>query len=136
MEITFQLVKYIQDMDKRFYGFIKEDLCTLTFEFATRNNLPNTFSNGRAGGQWYYNFMQRHPELSLRRTEFTSIARACGFNRARSKFKYFLIILKPFEKNTTLNWIIHTMLMKRASRLLPRDHQKLLLFRERNKLEL
>lgn len=80
-EMEFQLVKHIQDMDIRFYGFTKEDLCTLAFEFATRNDLPNTFKDGRAGDQWYYNFMQRHPELSLRRPECTSIARACGFNR-------------------------------------------------------
>lgn len=80
-EMELQLVNHIRDLDSRFYGLTRDDLCELAFELATRNNLPNNFKNGRAGDQWYYNFMQRHPELSLRRPESTSISRACGFNR-------------------------------------------------------
>lgn len=80
-EMELELVKHIKDMDARFYGFTKEDLCTLAFEFANQNNLPHNFTTGKAGDQWYYNFMQRHRELSLRFPEPTSIGRACGFNR-------------------------------------------------------
>ncbi|CAH1999837.1 unnamed protein product [Acanthoscelides obtectus] len=76
-----QLVQHIQEMDARFYGLTKQDLCSLAFEFTTRNNVPHNFRNGSAGEQWYSNFMRRHPELSLRTPESTSIARACGFNR-------------------------------------------------------
>jgi hypothetical protein len=76
-----QLVKHIQEMDARFYGLTKQDLCTLAYEFANQNNLVHKFQNERAGEQWYSNFMQRHPELSLRAPEPTSIARACGFNK-------------------------------------------------------
>jgi hypothetical protein len=68
-------------MDARFYGLTKQDLCTLVYEFANQNNLVHNFQNERAGEQWYSNFMQRHPELSLRAPEPTSIARACGFNK-------------------------------------------------------
>ncbi|CAH1982823.1 unnamed protein product [Acanthoscelides obtectus] len=72
-----QLVQHIQEMDARFYGPTKQDLCSLTFEY----NVPHNFRNGSAGEQWYSNFMRRHPELSLRTPQSTSIARACGFNR-------------------------------------------------------
>lgn len=82
-KMELQLVNHIQDMDSRFYGLTRDDLCELGFEFATPNNLPIKFKNGRAGYQRYYNFMQRLLEVSLRRPESTSISRACGFNRPK-----------------------------------------------------
>ncbi|CAH1958757.1 unnamed protein product [Acanthoscelides obtectus] len=48
-DIEQQLVQHIQEMDARFYGFTKQDLCILAFEFANRNNLPHHFRNGTAG---------------------------------------------------------------------------------------
>ncbi|XP_018560825.1 uncharacterized protein LOC108903210 [Anoplophora glabripennis] len=76
-----QIVQHVQELDARFYGCTKQDLCALAFQFAEKNKLPHSFKNGIAGEQWYSNFMRRHPELSLRTPESTSIARACGFNR-------------------------------------------------------
>lgn len=34
-----------------------------------------------AGKHFYYDFIKRHPDLSLRRTESTNLMRAIGFNR-------------------------------------------------------
>ena len=40
-----------------------------------------------AGDHWYYTFLKRHPELSLRQPEATLIGGACGFNtKANSDF--------------------------------------------------
>jgi hypothetical protein len=92
-----QLMKHIQEMDARFYGLTKQDLCTLAYEFANQNNLVHNFQNERAGEQWYSNFMQRHPELSLRAPEPTSIARACGFNKPQVQL--FFDNLKTIREN-------------------------------------
>ena len=48
-----------------------------------------------AGKKWYYSFMRRHPELSLREPENTSLARAQGFNRPRVE------ALKSLRRGTT-----------------------------------
>jgi len=37
----------------------------------------------KAGKKWYCAFVQRHPELSLREPENTSLVRAQGINRPR-----------------------------------------------------
>ncbi|CAH1978073.1 unnamed protein product [Acanthoscelides obtectus] len=85
-------------MDALCYGFTKQDLCILAFEFANRNNLPHHSRNGTAGEQWYSNFMRRQPELRLRTPEPTSIARACGFNRPQVQL-FFDNLNNPRKKS-------------------------------------
>jgi hypothetical protein len=52
-------------------------------EFAERNGKNNTFSKEcrLAGKNWLYRFVTRHPVLSLRKPETTSINRVFAFNR-------------------------------------------------------
>jgi hypothetical protein len=54
-----QLVAHIKNMDSLFCGLGREDLGTLAYQFADKNNLTHTFKNSRAGG-WYYNFLKKH----------------------------------------------------------------------------
>lgn len=89
-EEELEFVGYIKEMDNRFYGLTKRDLCEIAYQYAEKNNLAHPFQNNTAGEQWYQNFMLRHPELSLRQPESTSIARARGFNRR--KLNYFFKI--------------------------------------------
>lgn len=82
-ELESLLVEHIKTMEARLFGLTKTDLRRLAYQFAERNKLKHKFSHetGLAGVDWVSCFMKRHPELSLRRPELTSAARAMGFNR-------------------------------------------------------
>lgn len=57
---------------------------SLAFEFATHVKAIVSESwkdKSEAGVDWFHGFMERHPRLSLRRPEATSLARARAFNR-------------------------------------------------------
>jgi pantoate kinase len=55
----------------------------LAFQLALANGQAHQFNTEKesAGQHWFKNFMSRHPNLSLRQSEATSLARARGFNR-------------------------------------------------------
>ncbi|KAJ8939480.1 hypothetical protein NQ318_022534 [Aromia moschata] len=76
-----EFYEHIKELDGRFYGLTRKDLCQLAYQFAEKNRINHPFKNDMAGSQWYTNFMKRHPRLSLRQPEPTSIARARGFNK-------------------------------------------------------
>ena len=46
------------------------------------NDIPHGFNrvSNMAGKTWYWKFMMRHPEIGIRQSEATSVARASGFN--------------------------------------------------------
>lgn len=78
------LAKYLIDCSNMFYGLTPTDAKRLAYELADRNKLPMPKSwkeNKTAGKEWLFHFMTRHPELSLRQPEATSLARASSFNR-------------------------------------------------------
>lgn len=76
-----EFVEHIKALDGRFYGLTRKDLCELAYQYAEKNKIQHPFTNDIAGEQWFTNFMKRHPQLSLRQPEPTSIARARGFNK-------------------------------------------------------
>lgn len=76
-----EFVEHIKELDRRFYGLTRKDLCELAYQYAEKNKIPHPFKNETAGEQWFANFMKRNASLSLRQPEPTSIARARGFNR-------------------------------------------------------
>ncbi|XP_018399528.1 PREDICTED: uncharacterized protein LOC108777200, partial [Cyphomyrmex costatus] len=66
---------------------IKERLAN---QIVKQNSLPNPFNKETqiAGKKWYYSFMKRHPELSLRQSEKLSISRVkdeSGFQTVQKK---------------------------------------------------
>lgn len=75
------IVDHIRRMNALFYGLERSDLAKLAFDFAERNKIKQNFWNETASEQWLQNFTRRHSQISLRRAEFTSIARARVFNR-------------------------------------------------------
>ena len=93
------LVKYISEMQGMFFGLTINDLRSLAFTFA-EDNIPHRFNRAdrRAGKDWYYSFMTRHPELTLRSPEPTSAARAMCFNRATIN-KFFDLLEDMMDKH-------------------------------------
>ena len=84
----------LQDMERKLYGLTTEAVRKIVFEFCVKNNIPHNFCEEKqcAGRKWMRLFLRRHPELSIRKPESTSIQRALGYNRA--KIKVFEDVLK------------------------------------------
>jgi len=83
--LEIELVQYCLDMERRFFGIKIDDLRRLAYELAEANGIEHKFDKTKklAGWKWYYGFMRRHAELTLRAPENTSMARAQGFNKPR-----------------------------------------------------
>lgn len=77
-----ELVRYAIEMQARLFGLTITDLRTTAYDLAKINGIEHPFNKHKkqAGKMWVAGFLRRHPELSLRSPEPTSIARAAGFN--------------------------------------------------------
>ncbi|GBP39102.1 hypothetical protein EVAR_27463_1 [Eumeta japonica] len=75
-----ELCSYIIDMESRLYGLTTKDLKALAYNLAVKNNKPHPFNvqKQEAGKDWVQGFLNRHPELSIRKPESTSAARAAS----------------------------------------------------------
>ena len=98
-QIETLLVRHILDLDSMMFGVSRNDLRSLAFQLAAKNGLAHAFNTTKlmAGSHWYYLFIKRHPQLSLRQPEATSIARARGFNR-KSVSDFFNLLEGVIEK--------------------------------------
>lgn len=79
------LKEYILTASYMNYGLTKKQVLSLAYEYgnALKHKLPAAWvKNCSAGSDWYYGFMDRHPTLSLRTPESTSIGRSTSFNKA------------------------------------------------------
>ena len=83
-EIEDDLVEYLIAASKIFHGLNMKELRELAYELADSNNvpMPETWqTNQQAGLEWARGFMHRHPDISLRSPEATSLQRMSSFNR-------------------------------------------------------
>lgn len=76
-----ELLEYIFHMNNLFCGLTRQEFCSLVYQYAEYNNIPHPFKNNITGDDWYKSFRKRHPDLTLRQPEPTSVARARPFNR-------------------------------------------------------
>lgn len=78
-----ELASYIKDMESCFVGLTAKDLRRLAYELAEKNKLQHNFCRETklAGRIWLENFLKRNSDLSFRKPEPTSLARASGFNQ-------------------------------------------------------
>ncbi|KAL8608290.1 hypothetical protein ACOMHN_042157 [Nucella lapillus] len=98
-DVEDELVRHIKELDELFFGITITSLRKLAYQVACAHGI-NKFSQDKqaANKTWYYNFMRRHPELSLRSPEPTSIGRMKGFNR-KDVGEFFDKYYKLIEEN-------------------------------------
>lgn len=82
-EMERELVEHIKLLETRLFGFTRKEVLELAYQFAEVNNIPHNFNNEKkmAGKEWLAGFRRRHPDISLRKPEATSAARAQAFNK-------------------------------------------------------
>lgn len=95
-----ELCAYILEMEERLYGLTVKDLKELVYKLAIKNNKPNPFNAEKeeAGREWMNGFLKRHPELSIRKPENTSAARASGFNKVAVE-KFFNFVGNVYDEH-------------------------------------
>lgn len=95
-----EITEYILEMEQRFFGITYKELRQLAFDFAHANKIPNTFNKDKrmASKKWIYGFLRRNRNISLRKPEATSYARATGFNRTAVQ-SFFNNLENIYEKH-------------------------------------
>ena len=86
-----EVVKYIQHASRIYFGLSPTEVRVLAYQCATQYAIPMPLSwskMGRAGCDWFTGFLKRHPSLSIRTAEATSIGRATAFNRPTVEMFY------------------------------------------------
>lgn len=78
-----QLVKHMKDLDARLMPLSRSEFLKLSFDLAGSLKLPHRFNTEKkmAGKDFYSAFMKRHPELTYRKPQSTSLMRSVGFNK-------------------------------------------------------
>lgn len=95
-----ELVQHILDREAMLFGLIRKSVMELAYEVAARSVLSHTFSLEKksAGKKWLKLLLNRYKEISLRRAEAISLARASGFNQ-ESVDRFFDLLDRESDKN-------------------------------------
>ena len=75
-----KLCQYCLDMADMGYGLTIEDIKVVAYCIAASSGRSHPFKQGSAGRDWYEGFLRRHPQLSLRKPEALSYAKAKNAN--------------------------------------------------------
>lgn len=94
------LEEHVLEMQKMMFGLTCTDLRKLAFQIAVKKGLKHPFNEGKqqAGKAWLQGFLRRHPTISLRNPEATSLSRAVAFNKP-SVMKFFDIYKGELQKH-------------------------------------
>ena len=109
-ELETELVQHVLLCEAMLFGFTRKSLMKLAFELAEKNGLSHVFNRDKqeAGKDWLALFLKRHPSISLRSPEATSMARATGFNR-RSVERFYDILIDVIDKHGLTSTNIYNM---------------------------
>ncbi|KAJ2937102.1 hypothetical protein O0L34_g19464 [Tuta absoluta] len=79
-----ELKEYAIECAQKFYGLSSKEFRKVAFQMAKINNIkmPSTWeTNKMAGKDWLQAFKHRHPDISVKKAEACSLARASSFNK-------------------------------------------------------
>ncbi|KAB0802688.1 hypothetical protein PPYR_04874 [Photinus pyralis] len=79
-----ELSNYLIECSKMYFGLSTKEVRRLGYEFAIKNDIrvhDGWRENKMASADWLSAFLKRHPHLSLRTPEATSLSRATSFNK-------------------------------------------------------
>lgn len=95
------LSSVIQDMERRMYGLTPENVKKIVYSYCVKNHIGHSFNAHyqQAGKKWMRLFFNRHPELSLRKPEGTSLHRALGYNKSKVKEFERVLHSELFDEN-------------------------------------
>lgn len=94
------LVDTILYHEFQLFGFTTFEIRQIAFQLAIKLKIDHKFNMKLelAGKDWLQGFMQRHPQLTLRKPEHTSRARALGFNK-KSVSEFFELLENTVKKH-------------------------------------
>lgn len=86
-EIEKRFCNHLKTLNKMFCGITAKQLMRAAYEFAEKHKIPHRFNQElkTAGRNWFRAFIKRHPEIDLRQSTSTSIARGMVFNSPQVK---------------------------------------------------
>lgn len=95
-----KVVEHIKALQKAGFPPNVKTVKQIAYTLAQRMGLKCKFNSEKeeAGDHWYRSFMERNPELSLRKAEGLSTARAEGMNRKEVE-DYFKLLERIYEAN-------------------------------------
>lgn len=83
VEIEKKIVSHILNLESKLFGLSIKEVQKLAFELAEEAGITHNFNKIKkeAGLDWVKGFRQRNKDISLRKPEATSAARAQAFNK-------------------------------------------------------
>lgn len=97
-----ELESYIQKAADCYFGLAPRDVRKLAFQAANHLNIkiPDNWRREQiAGKDWFNSFLKRHPSLSIRTPQPTSLSRASSFNQVNVKLFFDNLEKLMLEQN-------------------------------------
>ena len=79
-----KLVTYLANASSVYFGLLPREVRAFAYQCAKAHDItmpPSWSENELAGVDWFNGFLKRHPQISVRTPEATSLARATAFNK-------------------------------------------------------
>lgn len=97
-DVEKQLVQHLKFLEGRLFGLTRSSVQELAYQLAEKNGFSHRFNRQKqkAGQDWMDGFLRRNKDISLRKPEATSAARAQAFNRPQVQ-KFFQLYGKLLE---------------------------------------